>query len=885
MIKLENLSKVYNKGEQAVKALDNVNLTLSDSGFVFVVGKSGCGKSTLLNLIGGLDNVTEGDIVCDGNHLSELKREELDDYRNAYLGFVFQDYCLIEDLTVFQNIGVALDVKGEKLTRAQKNERIENALKSVDLDVKIKNRAIKQLSGGQKQRVAIARALIKNPKLILADEPTGNLDSKTSKTILKLLKTLSQDRLVVIVSHNQDDALTYADRIVTLSDGQVISDVERSGIDTEELTLVEGVLTLPNSKALTKEQIDKINENLSDNKIKKIEQHGDGFKKTEENERAGKKIPIRAKKISFGSSMRLAGYFLKKRIFAGLVTVVAVATLVFVLGMCQFLLQFDTANAIYTSMQENNEQSLMLHKGYFDEEGELVSNKYIYTEADDIQKFKDAGYTGNIYELYRNPFSFKNYASEGTTIVAGTSNISGIYINETYGTLVCDEGYLNKTFGYGGEIELIVGSLDERACGIVSPDYVADSVLSARPTQFSSYEDLLDRLVCERRYVNGVFKTDYKEKYADLFQYIKDVAIGLDRKADEDFFKNKQAQFIYEIQTCYGLAYSVNLDFGEAIKDINYIDHTACTFYEFKTEDFSISGDKFIAYRGFGRSDLGLGPNEIALEYDIFNDMVGETLGVTFTEETYKYFRPITLTLNKYDGVDEKNPVFSQEVTIAKLLPPTYTDITNKTSRSFFFGEDIFKNVHNYAQGVYGLFLDDASQLDTIYETIETNAFNVNSKVYKYIHIVGEIVDIFENLFNIILTGIAAVCVILLINYSYGNIKKRNYEIGVLKALGSSTKSVSFIFSLQTMIAGVLIGVCSTLMLTYLCDPINLQLSNKVLEFVGNTSLGTVHIIEPNNLIIAFNAVMVVTITAVSCLLPFVKLNRIKPKNIISNQS
>lgn len=179
---------------------------------------------------------------------------------------------------------------------------------------------------------------------------------------------------------------------------------------------------------------------------------------------------------------------------------------------------------------------------------------------------------------------------------------------------------------------------------------------------------------------------------------------------------------------------------------------------------------------------------------------------------------------------------------------------------------------------------EDASQLNKIYTTIENNAYSVSSKVYNSINSVGKIVDIFENLFSVILLGITGICILLLINYSYGNIKKRYYEIGVLKALGLNTKSVGLIFSFQTVIAGLIICIVSTVMLLTLSSPINLQLSNQLLEYVGNTNLQTILVIQPNALTIVINILVIVSITTLSCFIPFIKLHKIKPKNIILNK-
>lgn len=198
MIELRNISKTYSKGnEDEVKALKNVNLTFNDSGLYFITGKSGSGKSTMLNILGGLDSVSDGQVIVDGECLDTLLCNQLDEYRKNKVGFIFQNFNLIEELSVGENIALALDLKGEKTDI----EKIRHALKAVDLDGYEKRKASK-LSGGQKQRVAMARALVKSPDIILADEPTGNLDSATSQTIFELLKELSKERLVIVVSHD-----------------------------------------------------------------------------------------------------------------------------------------------------------------------------------------------------------------------------------------------------------------------------------------------------------------------------------------------------------------------------------------------------------------------------------------------------------------------------------------------------------------------------------------------------------------------------------------------------------------------------------------------------------------------------------------------------------
>ncbi|MBO4990431.1 MAG: ABC transporter ATP-binding protein/permease [Clostridia bacterium] len=225
MLELRSVSKIYGKGKRVkVNALKNVNLTLPERGMVFLLGRSGSGKSTLLNLIGGLDVPTSGEIIAGGRSLSSFTPSELDGYRNSFAGFVFQEYNLIDQYTVGSNVALALELQGKANDRA----RIEEVLRRVDLVDSEGNtlyeRKISELSGGQKQRVAIARALVKEPKMILADEPTGALDSKTGEQLFLLLQALSKERLVVIVTHDRESAKQYGDRIIEVSDGEIVGD-------------------------------------------------------------------------------------------------------------------------------------------------------------------------------------------------------------------------------------------------------------------------------------------------------------------------------------------------------------------------------------------------------------------------------------------------------------------------------------------------------------------------------------------------------------------------------------------------------------------------------------------------------------------------------------
>ena len=221
MLKLTNVTKVYEMGDYTVRALRGVSLAFRESEFVSIIGASGCGKSTMLNIIGGLDRYTTGDLVIGNTSTKDFKAEQWDAYRNATIGFVFQNYNLIPHLTVVENVELALSLSGvDKNTR---RKMAVAALERVGMGDELRKKP-SQISGGQMQRVAIARALVNNPRIVLADEPTGALDSKLSVQVMELLKEVAKDRLVIMVTHNNELAETYSTRIVKLRDGLVESD-------------------------------------------------------------------------------------------------------------------------------------------------------------------------------------------------------------------------------------------------------------------------------------------------------------------------------------------------------------------------------------------------------------------------------------------------------------------------------------------------------------------------------------------------------------------------------------------------------------------------------------------------------------------------------------
>ncbi len=257
MLELKDITKVYKSGEEQVNALNGISLTFGESGFVSILGQSGCGKTTLLNIIGGLDRATDGDIFINNQSTKSYKDKDWDAYRNNSIGFIFQSYNLIPHLTVLQNVELAMTLSG--VSPSLRKKKAIQMLEKVGLGSQI-NKKPNQLSGGQMQRVAIARALINNPEIILADEPTGALDSKSSVQIMDIIKEISNDKLVIMVTHNATLANEYSTRIIRMADGKILEDTIGAVPAKEECSI--------DSRSSNEEDVNNIDSGKSEKKNK-----------------------------------------------------------------------------------------------------------------------------------------------------------------------------------------------------------------------------------------------------------------------------------------------------------------------------------------------------------------------------------------------------------------------------------------------------------------------------------------------------------------------------------------------------------------------------------------------------------------------------------------
>ena len=448
MIEIKNIVKTYHpkKGDKVV-ALSDVSVKFPETGLVFILGKSGSGKSTLLNVLGGLDTADSGEIIIKGKSSKDFSQSDFDSYRNTYLGFVFQEYNILEDFNVGANVALALKLQGRKAT----DEEINEILEEVDL-AGFGKRKPNELSGGQKQRVAIARALVKNPEIIMADEPTGALDSNTGIQVFDTLKKLSENKLVLVVSHDRDFAEKYGDRVIELKDGKIISDIEKHRTYAEKtengLSDYGGkLLKFPKGYKLTQKDVEKINAYLSEKEAvlavdDKLTEEVSRAARIDKDGRMETFAPTDEGKISFSKtagfkliksrmpvkeSFKMGASGLKSKPFRLVVTVLLCFVCFAMFGMVDSFAAYDSKDAITNSMYDSGIDYAGFVRYKKADEGEFGTYEFSSAmTADDVRKLAEKGFDVlPVYGDISSPLSMEDSFLKSVSSVVYKGDVTG----------------------------------------------------------------------------------------------------------------------------------------------------------------------------------------------------------------------------------------------------------------------------------------------------------------------------------------------------------------------------------------------------------------------------------------------------------------------------
>lgn len=862
MITITNLNKFYTTRRSLHHALKDVNLALPDKGLVFVLGKSGSGKSTLLNLIGGLDSFSAGRIVVDGNDISDFSEKEFVDYRNSCIGFVFQDHHLIDDLTIYQNIKLALDLRN-----IRDKSLISQALEQVGLGG-CEERYPYQLSGGERQRVAIARAIVKRPRIILADEPTGNLDGKNAAEVMGILKALSKDCLVLTVSHNTAEVHANADRIIELSDGAIISDMTRNPDYREEVALDVDTLCFPGDRLINETDVAFINDKLSKQKVKRFAISADKFGQTQKTQREERVLPIEKTRLHIMQVLSLSLTFLKTKIGRIFGVAIPLSLILLIILMSQAYINFDGNRIIADRMEQAGQEAFVLSKVISLDGVDKNARRFPAVVTDkDKSAFLDTGFQGKTYPILSVSVPVTTY--QNSAGVKTNSFAYGVAATESLGTVVVDEAFLTEKLG---KLEYLIRVRNEDPLGVYITDYLADAILATNSRyKGKTYPDLIGEYMPEDAgvghiYINGIIKTGYADRYKELIDRVT-VEKETDLVAlynDEEFQKLSS-----ELYSFLAYSYTFNANYvedylsGEASGDHTYAWSHKLVF-DGKTEHTVSSG--YITYD----PGAALPDGQVLMGYKMYNAI----FGTSYNPDTLGSFQPHTAKITQYAYYDTENqtPLFDDQIQIVGLTDGEGMQVSQSVRK-------LFDKNHIRQTGIY---FDGVDHLSDILRIAEERSFIQDSITLEGILTLNRCVRLFVVIFRLVNIALCAAVVFIFISFSTKMIRDKLHEIGIMKALGTDRTTINVIFGLQIGLIAVFTCVVSTLGYYFLIGPANELFILSLREMVPSQLVLDLDVLVFLPKVVAENVLLIAILSVISLVVPMARIGKIQPVKIIN---
>lgn len=811
MLKLKNIKKTYVSGDEQVKALKGIDIEFRNSEFVSILGPSGCGKTTLLNIIGGLDRYTSGDLIINGKSTKNFKNRDWDAYRNYSIGFVFQSYNLIGHQTVLSNVELALTISG--VSKKERRKRAIDALKSVGLKDQIHKRP-NQLSGGQMQRVAIARALVNNPDIILADEPTGALDTKTSVQVMEILKEISKNKLIIMVTHNPDLAESYSSRIIKILDGKITDD----------------------SNPIEKEE-------KESPKIETMKRTSMNF--------------FTAFRLSLNNLMTKKGRTILTS-FAGSIGIIGIALILAIsTGVQNYIdkVEKDTISSYPIMIEESTiDMSSMLEA--------MMGNKDSKIEEKEEGKIYSADIMNHLLTTLSNKMEtnnlkeLKKYIEENSSIKENSSAIQYLYNlnlqlykkDTSNGIVRVNPSTVMNAMGMGEMMEARDDSMFSNFMGHSSNDANVFTEMLDNKALLKSQYDLVAG-VWPSKYNEVVLIVGNDNEISDYTLY----ALGLkdQKELEEKFASAMKGEKLEEIKpTSYTYDELLNLSYKLLLNSDYYKYENGIWMNKSDDEEYmkqKIEAAEEIKVVGIIRQ------NEETLAQ-------GMTGGVGYLKELKEY---VIQKSNESEVVKEqmKNPninIFSG-LEFPKENENTNFDFNSLTPEqkyalSNLSAEEIAKIMEAYAEnknasydknliklgavnldsptGIY-IYPKDFESKDSISNAIaeyndiqkkngkEENIINYTDIVGIMLKSVSQIIDIISYVLIAFVAISLIVSSIMIGIITYISVLERTKEIGILRAIGASKKDISRVFNAETLIVGLISGVLGIIITVLLTLPIN----------------------------------------------------------------
>lgn len=842
MISVRNLTKVYKikgKGENTnVVALNNVSIDFPDTGLVFLLGKSGSGKSTLLNTIGGLDTFDSGEIIIKGKSSKDFKQSDFDSYRNTFIGFIFQEYNVLEEFTVGKNLGLALELQGKK---ADKSE-VDALLEQVDLGGYYRRKP-NQLSGGQKQRVAIARALIKNPEIIMADEPTGALDSNTGKQVMDTLKKLSKTKLVIIVSHDREFAEIYGDRVIELKDGQIIKDDTKTEVvavkSNSGVSFIDNkIIHIKKDQKITREDLIRINQMIVGNinkddtiisldgktntDVKKsafITNDGNRevFKQTSrEDIKQSKHNPNDFKmiksRLGLKDSFKMGSSSLKHKPIRLIFTILLSFVAFGLFGVVNTMSCFNRADSLYTTIQELDIETVGINKRityYDDHETFLISDEQ-------VDKLQQENPNYNFDKVFASCEYF--YVNSLTSNVSNSHEPSSLKDHNISGIMNIDNSIMQRY-----NLKLIYGDLPTNDNEVCISSNIFNNIVKDYP-DITSFNDLKGK---ELRVNNlntnliivGVLKDNtnidkYKnlteaDRYSDdnrnlseeLGRLLKYSLVNMcyvnqstfessyDKYLNESYSNNKTRYYCYiKGEEFRGNDRTPNFDSYKNVEQPSYVK----VHFKNGKELTELHGNQAIVDKTILINNLHIEESEIEAKVN-----AGLTIpfGVTYNPEKNHVFE---LEVVGYFSYSSGSVIVSDDIFDKYCSGYSYVLTQLKGTSS---DKKLINNIENLTDGpfFYSIQTTATPILDTFSDIIETLA-----KVLLWVGV-----------------GLAIFAGLMLMNFISVSITYKRREIGILRAIGARRKDVFSIFFAESFIICMINFVLSTIGCAITCSIIN----------------------------------------------------------------
>lgn len=795
MLELKKISKVYKLENFKQKALDNISINFRNCEFVSILGPSGSGKTTLLNIIGGLDNYTSGDLIINGISTKKYNDRDWDTYRNHKIGFVFQSYNLITHQTILSNVELALTLSGVK--SKERKKRAKDALKKVGLIEHI-NKKPNQLSGGQMQRVAIARALVNNPDILLADEPTGALDSKTSVQIMNLLKEVAKDRLVIMVTHNSDLAEKYSTRIIDLKDGEIKGD------------------TNPYNKS------DENNETTKD-------------KKTNMNF-------LTALSLSLNNLMTKKGRTILTA-FAGSIGIIGIALILSLSSGVQNYInrvQEETLTSYPLMIEDNSVDLTSVMTEQMDklkkDENTKQSNK-IYSNnmmTDTLSLMSSKVQSNNLK-------SFKEYIEKNKEINKYTTSIDYKYNIELQLYKSDIEDKIVKV--NPNTILSTMGITDMQASYFMFKD-VFSEIIDNDELNNQMYEIVSGRM--PKNYNEVVLVVDKNNRISDYVLY----ALGLkDQQELKDMFeKVRKGEKVVTTDTSYEYSELIGLKF-KLLLNTDYYEKVNGLWID-KSEDEAFLREKLkdseeITIVGIIKPNKDSAVTSSTLGGILYTDSLEKHVLKKVEDSQIVKEQKQNPEINIITGLefsDEEFNIndlsFEQQMYLSSLNQEELAEVITKYKESYSLTyEKVLEKLGSIdldnPSGIY-IYAKDFESKDAIKNIVndyneqqrknskEANVINYNDVVGMLMSSVTDIVDIISYVLISFVSISLVVSSIMIGIITYISVLERTKEIGILRAIGASKKDVSRVFNAETLIIGFTSGMFGILITVLLNIPINI---------------------------------------------------------------